>query len=342
MPCYHPRRAFRPPPGSVCKKLIFSKIERADLEPVKVPCRQCIGCRLEKSRQWAIRCVHEASLYERNSFITLTYRPEDLPKSRSLDKKAFTTFMRDLRKRICGDAGCRVLYCQIGGKHHKRVFERCSGICPKIRYYMCGEYGAKNGRPHFHACIFNYGFPDRELWSTRDGVRLYVSKMLSEVWGKGFVTIGDVTFESAAYVARYVTKKINGPAAKEHYQRVDEATGEVFDLVPEFTNMSRGSKKNGSGGVGRGWYQKFKSDVYPHDRVVLRGRQLRPPVYYDSLFEVEDPVSMEDIKFRRMVRAKEGSHDCTPARLDMRERHQLLAFKLLRRGYEDEEDVCGP
>lgn len=248
--------------------------------------------------------------------------------------------MKKLRKRICSDSGCYVSYSVLRGKHARKVFYRCSGFCPKIRYYHCGEYGSKNMRPHYHACIFNFDFPDRVIWSLRDGVKLYVSQMLSEVWGKGFVTVGEVTFESAAYVARYVTKKISGPRAQEHYQYTDPVSGEVFDLLPEYTTMSRGSKKNSSGGIGRGWYEKFKFDVYPHDRVVLRGRELRPPKYYDSIFDVEDPLGMEDVKFRRMLRAREGSHDCTPARLSMREKHQLIAFKLLKRGYEDDEDVC--
>lgn len=83
------------------------------------------------------------------------------------------------------------------------------------------------------------------------------------------------------------------------------------------------------------------SDVYPHDRVVLSGRELRPPRYYDGIFDVADPEGMEDVKFRRLQRALSGSDDCSPARLSMRERHQLLRFEKLKRGYEHEQGFCG-
>lgn len=304
MACYHPIRAFRPEPGSASRKLIFSKLELAHLEPLKVPCGQCIGCRLDRSRQWAIRCVHEASLYERNSFITLTYSPDHLPRNRSLDKRHFQLFMKRLRKKF-GQG---------------------------VRYFHCGEYGEKNGRPHYHACLFNLGFSDRRVFTVRGGVVLYTSDTLSELWGKGFCTVGDVTFESAAYVARYITKKVTGKGAEAHYRVADAVSGEVLELCPEYTTMSRRP------GIGAPWLKRYMSDVYPHDRVVLVGpesvRTLRPPKYYDSLFELEDPQALEEIKFQRFERAKQTQSDCTPERLAVRERHQYLRFLKLKRGYE--------
>lgn len=299
MPCFHPIRAFLPEPGSPDRRLIFSKLELSQLEPIQVPCGRCIGCRLERSRQWAVRCVHEASLYERNCFITLTYSPEFVPTT--LVKKDFQDFMKRLRKKFG------------------------SGV----RYFHCGEYGSKLGRPHYHACLFNFDFPDRELWSVRDGTKLYVSAELSKLWKFGFSTVGDVTFESAAYVARYITKKVNGEKAAEHYQRVDQY-GEIHEQVPEYITMSRRP------GIGKPWLVKFASDVYPHDRVVLRGRTFRPPKYYDSIFDVDSPEIMEEVKFQRQQRAKMDLSNCTFERLVVREKHQLLAFKQLKRGYEDD------
>lgn len=198
-----------------------------------------------------------------------------------------------------------------------------------VRYFHCGEYGANNRRPHYHACLFNFDFSDRQLWSVRQGINLYVSADLSELWPFGFSTVGDVTFESAAYVARYITKKVTGAAASEHYQRVDERSGEIFDLAPEYTTMSRRP------GIGRAWLERYMSDVYPHDRVVLRGRTLRPPKYYDGIFELEDPQTMEEIRWKRELSRKEQWQECTFERLKTRERHQLLRFNKLIRGYEN-------
>ena len=294
--CFNPLVAYRgkiPNPKSGKLPMVFSPRDSCDPDTeVKLPCGRCIGCRLERSRQWAIRCVHEASLYERNCFITLTFAPEHLPKSGSLNKRDFQLFMKRLRKRFG------------------------SGV----RYFHCGEYGEKMGRPHYHACLFNFDFDDREHWSTRDGIRLFTSKALQELWPFGFSTIGDVTFESAAYVARYVTKKITGPSAEDHYG----------GKLPEYITMSRRP------GIGRPWMDKFSSDVYPHDRVVLRGREMRPPKFYDAIFELANPEGMEEIKFKRESKSKLQAVDNETARLRTREKLQEIKFKCLKRGYEDD------
>ena len=207
MPCYHPLDAARTAAGII----IFHRNHSNIVEVLKLPCGQCVGCRLERSRQWAIRCVHEASLYDDNCFITLTYRDADLPADMSLNLKHFQKFMKRLRKRFG------------------------SGI----RFYHCGEYGTLLGRPHYHACIFNFDFPDKKLFTIRDGINLYTSQALDELWPYGFSTIGSVTFESAAYTARYIMKKINGDAAKDHYEYVNPSTGEISLRKPEYTTMSR-------------------------------------------------------------------------------------------------------
>ena len=112
-------------------------------------------------------------------------------------------------------------------KNYGRVF----GYVPTqgVRFFHCGEYGELLYRPHYHACLFGFDFSDKVLWSTRGGVRLYRSKILEKLWTFGFSTIGDVTFESAAYVARYCTKKITGDKADEHYN----------GRSPEYVTMSR-------------------------------------------------------------------------------------------------------
>ena len=150
-------------------------------------------------------------MHEENSFVTLTYSDEHLPDGGRLVLDDFQRFFKRLRKRV--------------------------GV--PVRYYHCGEYGETFGRPHYHACIFGYGFPDRVLWSYSNGQPLYSSKELSDLWPYGHALIGEVTFDSAAYVARYIMKKVNGDRADEHYRRVDLDTGEIYQLPPEYTTMSR-------------------------------------------------------------------------------------------------------
>lgn len=196
---------------------------------------------------------------------------------------------------------------------------------PNIRYFHCGEYGENFGRPHYHACLFNHDFKDKIHWKTVNDQKLFVSKTLEELWPFGFSTIGDVTFESAAYVARYVTKKVTGEKAIHHYNDINYETGEILqERKPEYVTMSRRP------GIGKPWLEKFKTDVF-QDSVVLRGKELRPPKFYISQIEQTDPDVYKKIKNKRLRAGKENAHNNTRDRLDVRETIQLEKLKQLKR-----------
>lgn len=299
MSCYHPNAVLKTAWG-VEFKGAYKDVHKIWKDVQPVPCGQCIGCRLDYSRSWAIRMVHEAQIYQDNCFITLTYDPLHLPDDNSLKLKHFQDFMKRFRKKY-GEG---------------------------IRFFHCGEYGSQNGRPHYHAIIFNFDFPDKELWKIRDETRLYTSKSLETLWPFGFSTVGDVTFESAAYVARYVTKKVNGDMSKEHYSRIHPETGELYQLKKEYTTMSR------MPGIGKPWYDKFKTDVYPSDEVIIRGKAIKPPRYYDKLYENENFEQMVIIKAKRIANAQINAFDNTEARREIKEHIKMLkAEKLIREFY---------
>lgn len=292
MPCFYPLDAYQledgtirfHPGGSVGKVNKECKDRAKIRRELKLPCGRCIGCRLEKSRQWATRCMHEAQMHENSSFVTLTYDNDNL-KSPSLEYRDFQLFMKRLRKQF-----------------------------PKARFYMCGEYGEQYRRPHFHACLFGVWFPDYELHAVLpSGFRLYVSKRLQQLWPFGFSSFGHVSFESAAYVARYCTKKITGPAAESHYRVVDSETGEVFNLTPEFSHMSL------KPGIGYPWFKRFMSDVYPHGHCIIRGKATKPPRYYDELYSEVAPLDFDWLKFERERDALLQGHEGTVDRLRARE-----------------------
>ncbi len=300
MPCFHPLSAWRTKDGAI----VFDQRFGVGFG-FHLPCGQCRGCRLERSRQWAMRCVHEASLFEENCFITLTYSDECLPSDGSLNKKHFQDFMKRLRSRVVGR---------------------------RIRYFHAGEYGSKYRRPHYHACLFNFDFADKKLFRRVNGLSLYISDLLDSVWNLGFCTVGSLTFESAAYVARYIMKKVTGDVAAEHYLGCDDFTGALTELEPEYVTMSRGGR-GGLGGIGREWYKKFSGDVFPGDDVVLRGRRMRPPRYYDCMYELENPDDFARIKAERVRASHRGAADCTPERLAVRERvSELEAARYVERG----------
>nr|QJB19918.1 MAG: replication initiator protein [Microvirus sp.] len=298
MPCYHPLKAFRNDANESRPTIHFNPhIGQYDI-PLRLPCGQCIGCRLDRSRQWAIRCVHEAQLHEKNCFLTLTYSDDHLPEGGSLRFKDFQDFMKRLRKRM-----------------------------GPVRFFHCGEYGEKLSRPHYHACLFGLDFHDKYLWKENRGFPIYRSPILEELWPFGHSSIGAVTFESAAYVARYITKKITGKNAADHYERLDEY-GEYRQLDPEYTTMSRRP------GIGSKWFAKYVNDVYPSDQVILAGKKLKPPRFYDNLFDLSCPEEMEGIKFNRTKKAKLHAADQSPERLRDREFIQEAKLQQLIRDWE--------
>ncbi|AXH74940.1 MAG: replication initiator protein [Microviridae sp.] len=304
MPCYHPLTAYYSKEiGKSGKRgITFNRSASFSGQALRVPCGQCIGCRLEKSRQWAMRCMHEKRLHKDNCFVTLTYDNEHLPVGGTLVKRDLVLFLKRLR----------------------------NAKGPGVRFYACGEYGDLNRRPHYHVLLFNASFPDKLLWKhAKRGEPLYTSAELGSYWPFGFHSIGDVTFDSAAYVARYVMKKVTGPKAGSHYDVVD-GDGVVHRRIAEFTNMSRGGR-SGAGGIGKGWFDKYGAETYAHDSVVMNGRLVRPPRYYDGKFEVADPSAMADIKRLRKRRAALQYKENLIDRRLVREKVQELNLKNLKR-----------
>lgn len=313
MPCFKPLKGWASknvnPSGK--RSTVFNRHEALIDLPRETNCGQCIGCRLERSRQWAIRCVHEASLYQENCFITLTYSQENLPKFHNLHIDHIQKFMKKLR------AAANYVYPKPKIKPPYRT----------IRYKQCGEYGEQTKRPHFHALLFNWDFPDRYLWTVSNGQKLYRSNQLEKLWDLGQSTVGDMTFESAAYVARYIMKKVNGPMSERHYEVMDPESGEVIDRKKEFSTQSQS--------IGKGWLEKFKSDVYPEDFIVLRGKKMRVPKCYDDIIEKTDPEFFMELKAAREVRAEQNAENNTYERLRIREECKELQIEQLKRNYEN-------
>lgn len=302
MACFHPLRAWR---SSLVKSqtgggaLKVSRVRPAgfDAGSLEVPCGQCIGCRIDRSRQWAARCVLEASMYEDNCFVTLTYSREHIPEGGSLDPRPFALFMKRLRKRY-GEG---------------------------IRFYHAAEYGEQLQRPHHHALLFNHQFGDRLPFSKRDGVQVDTSYELEQLWPYGFATVGDATWETAAYVARYCLKKITGAPSAEHYG----------SKKPEFSTMSRRP------GIGAPWFDRYWQDVFPSDRLVLRGgREVKTPRFFDGRMEKLDRMILRGVKEDRIRSQVEADlrnpEESLWFRREVREAVKRAQVGALKRGVEND------
>lgn len=246
-------------------KLFSSSVPLVGDDNLSLPCGRCIGCRLERSRQWALRCVHESKMHARNCFVTLTFSPESLAKecvNGSLDKRHVQLFLKRLR------------------------FSFSSSI---IRFFACGEYGDALSRPHYHLCLFGFDFDDRVPFSKSGDYWCYLSASLSKLWTFGHSTVCDFSFDTAAYVARYCIKKVTGDGAAAHYG----------GRQPEFSMMSLRP------GIGKPWLDKYgKSDVFSYDECIVNRSRCKPPRYYDKLRERVDPAGFLFAKEARFAKRK--------------------------------------
>jgi len=238
-------------------------------------------------------------MHKNNYFLTLTYDDEHIDRrcgvydeefscicQWSLNKIDFPKFMKKLRK------------------------EYGNGI----KFYQAGEYGGQTGRPHHHACIFNIDIKDLKLWKNAGGIRLYTSDSVQQIWGNGYVVIGDVSFESAAYISRYITKKITGDSAQMYYN----------GLQPEYATMSRRP------GIGLKYFEKYKKEIIDNDGIIMRGGlKMRPPRYYDKKREEINAQEMEVTK--KMRKSSVNIMNNTPKRLAVREQIKKATVKNWKR-----------
>lgn len=281
MACFEPVRGFIVAGPDGRRRVCFRGVPPPGAKSISVPCGYCIGCVLESARQWAVRILHEAKTHEDNSFITLTFDEANLPPDGSLSVKTAQKFLKRLRKRIA-EVACECSTTKCG---------RVSCPSRKIRFFLAGEYGEKLGRPHYHAIVFGWSFPDKVYFKGTGELSLFTSPLLSQSWGFGFASVGQVSFDSALYVANYATKKIR--------TNREEDARRLNGRAPEFRIMSRGGRAKGEGGIGHAWITKWAGDVYPSDEVIVRGVSTRPPRYYDQVVGRRDPEGLARVKARR-------------------------------------------
>lgn len=307
MACFHPRAAWRARvvnPATGKRPLVFDVTKGFADMPVTVCCGKCVGCLQEYARQWAVRCMNEAAEWPENCFITLTVADEWLGRQLGGDDYSLggRPSYREVRH---GELDPQAL--QLFFKRLRRWFPDKT-----IRYFACGEYGSRYGRPHYHALVFGLDFPDKKPWSVRGGYRVWRSAALESLWPYGNCELGSATFESASYVARYVVKKQQADYKAKVVEDVDMGSGEVVTRQAEFLRMSRRP------GIGMGWLSKYVGEVYPSDTVAVRGKLVRPPRAYDKYAEERIPLFQRTLE-EREVKRLEREADNTFERLQVRE-----------------------
>lgn len=287
MPCYGPLTAYRPRSDSGDTRLVFDKRKGETGIPIKIPCGKCIGCKLEHSRRWAVRCMHEKRMHTDSCFVTLTYSDANLPPGGTLVKRDLQLFMKRLRKQF-----------PVG-----------------VRFFACGEYGEKTNRPHYHLLLLNTDFADKRPVKSGSEYTLFESKLLSMLWPMGHHALGSVTFDSCAYVARYVTKKITGPKAAAHY----------YGREPEFLVMSRRP------GIGTAYLEKYKSEIFTHDNIIVNGVPQSVPRFYDNKYAALSDTCASRLAVLKLARRRKIDRTDNSSRR-MRAKEVVTIAKLSQKG----------
>lgn len=312
MPCYHPLEAYEHKwkvNNKTGKPIVLvtgkngkppSRINEWKL--IHVKCGQCIGCKLNRARQWGVRGVHEAQMHKESCFLTLTYDDSHIPWSSASGEQ--TLVGKDLQDFV------------------KRLRDRLDYI--PIRYISCGEYGEQTHRPHYHMLLFGYKPEDLILYKlSMRGDKYYNSPFLNNVWKHGNVIIGDVNFRSCAYVGRYVTKKLNGEQGEKEYEHIEKP----------FIHASNRP------GIGAPWFEEYYKDIYPYDECVIdldgEKRKIPPPEYYDDLYERINPDGMAEVKARRRKKYSKFEEDLYNDRLTFKELYKMKTLEMLRRDIEN-------
>lgn len=285
MPCYRPLKGYRSPGGQIKFGRPGAWVDR----PTSVSCGNCIGCRNQHALTWATRIMHETQMAEESCFLTTTYDDAHLPSDRSLHVEHAQAFIKALRRRS-----------------------------KPFKYYLCGEYGSTTLRPHYHYCIMGESFAtDRTYYrKTKNGDSLYRSETVNAAWPHGTHNlIGELSTQSACYVASYVNKKYRGSYSDMYYRTlfIEDGIATVHQLHPEFATMSRRP------GLGKTWFEKYHRDVYPSDQVIINGVPRRPPTFYDNLLKERDPELHKQIKHKRILEGNRHLEDQTAERQATRE-----------------------
>lgn len=290
MPCYHPVRI------KVWRKAFKPGGIRV-MDRQVVPCGSCLWCRSEQARQWSVRLMHELQMHESAWFLTLTYEDGRIPENGSLCPKDFQRFVKAVRR-----------------DHEAQT----------IRYYGCGEYGERTKRPHYHAVLYGAEFLDKRFLRSGANNDIWRSESLETYWPHGLSEFGTVTTASASYVAGYVRKKVSKKVNPEAYTRLDPDTGELVELEPEFSRMSLRPA------IGLKWIEKYWTDVYPRDFVVMDGVEMKPPRYYDKWMEREHPEVFFEVLQNRHEEA-DSKEDMRQGRLEAKEKIHASRVNLFQR-----------
>lgn len=244
-----------------------------------VSCGSCLACKIQKSSEWAMRLTHEYSQRKKGVFLTLTYNDENLPPNEHLVKNDLQKFFKRLRQYLVRRLRNNLMdlpkySCLSVSSVEKIAQKKLSG---KLKYFSCGEYGDKNGRPHYHAIILGFSKYDKDFVQ---GVKTSWTKCSWSLLNFDEV-FGTVNYDSCRYVADYSFSK---QSMKEYVKRgyYTERQGKdefgndkiFYDMVkqPPFQLISQG--------IGLTYINNYRDEILQREKITVHGAERNLPRYY--------------------------------------------------------------
>lgn len=299
MPCTRPRHVYPAPPDAANRRPVSaSSRSYAGAKAFKIPCGRCDSCNSDRARDWATRSYLHSTLETHKYFLTLTISDEKMLPHRGLMKRSLQLFM-------------------------KRARSHYGDFVGETSFLGCGEYGGDTLRAHYHLLLFGIEIDDLvPAGRGKRGDTLFSSATINRLWPWGHVMIGHVTYETCAYVAGYLTKKLGKGSDDPAYARheINRETGEIrsWQVQPEFLLSSRRPA------IGREWFERFKGDVYPSGFLVIDGRRVPAPRYFDRLLAESELLRM---KVKRRQQARLRPEEQTEWRLSTKDESRRLRLE---------------
>lgn len=257
---------------------LLVKGDISDMTVTQIGCGQCIECRIQKAREWAVRLYCESLCHDKDScwFITLTYAPENLPKP--FDTFNRVNYKRGMYSSLCKDEVSTFM------KNLRNKFG------PGIRFFACGEYmpnrdpnSSQLHAPHYHLCVFGLKNLDLKFLYAKKGHLYFNSDSIDKIWKKGFVVISDFSSTNAQYTAQYCVKKFTGKKNNDYYELCFNS--QVKPLSEEFILMSRRP------GIGLNYLNSHKDELLSSKLIYMReGKSAMLPRYFKNKLFDDDEI----------------------------------------------------
>jgi hypothetical protein len=240
-------------------------------ESFAVPCTKCLNCRIQNSREWSLRLMHERAYYDHSGFFTFTFSDVGLANREvapwrmysSVDRAELVKLMKRLRAKVAPR---------------------------RLKYFAVGEYGEKYCRPHYHAIIFGEDISTVDWTMEGTDPKYGIPYGSLPEWPYGHTYIGTVETDSCRYVAEYLQKEMrsrynHGGVRADSFKIVSQGIGQRYcrDNARKLRRLLHDTQDGARVGIPRQYREWLGIEPEEYREAVLARLDVdSPPHQYDT------------------------------------------------------------